>query len=269
MSQVKRMNTTQTPTQVHAKLARLIKTGYLPIMLDNELDPLLVCEVAREAGLPAVEYTVRRRDYDVLSIIRKEFDDLLLIVGSVIDQPEVVRFVQSRRPMLSIEQLEDLGVDGLVSFLPFRDQTYERLAGKIVLAPGMANAAAGFEHLAKGADLIKFVGMDTNLIAAMHGATQYTLPILLTGVTLEQVDETIKCGTLVIATSLERSLGPERFESLEKNRDRKALLDRMLEYQAQIADARRRIGLVLDDLDDPVELLSATGRYFHDWDDQS
>jgi hypothetical protein len=43
----------------------------------------------------------------------------------------------------------------------------------------------------------------------------------------------------------------------------------MLEYQAQIADARRRIGLVLDDLDDPVELLSATGRYFHDWDDQS
>ncbi len=263
------MNAQPSRAQIQAKLARLVQAGYVPILLDNAVDPLLVCEVACEAGLPAVEYTLRRRDHEMLPIMRKEFGDLLLLVGSVIDRPEVVRFVQSRRPFHAIEQLYDLGVDGIVSFLPFREQTYQWLAGKMLLAPGVATAAAGFEQLAMGADLIKIVGMEPNLITAMEDATQCTLPILATGVSLDQVDETIRCGALVMATSLERTLGPERFSSFLGKPDRKALLDRLLEYKAEIAAARRALGLAWDDLDDPAQLLAATGRYYHGWENHS
>ena len=103
------MSAQPSRTQVQAKLARLVQAGFVPILLDNAVDPLLVCEVAHEAGLPAVEYTLLRRDYEMLPIMKREFGDLLLLVGSVIDQPEVVRFVQSRRPFHSVEQLYDLG----------------------------------------------------------------------------------------------------------------------------------------------------------------
>jgi hypothetical protein len=103
----------------------------------------------------------------------------------------------------------------------------------------------------------------------MEDATQCTLPILATGVSLDQVDETIRCGALVMATSLERTLGPERFSSFLGKPDRKALLDRLLEYKAEIAAARRALGLAWDDLDDPAQLHAATGRYYHGWENHS
>lgn len=259
------MSTNQTGRRSDEPLMRLIKGGYMPILLDNAVDPLFICEVVREAGLPAVEYTLRRHDLGTLPLIRKEFDDLLLIIGSVIDQPDVAGFVQSRRPFHTIAELHDLGADGIVSYLPFRDETYRRFAGRMILAPGVETAARGFEQLAKGADLIKIVGMEPRWIATMEAATQNTLPMLLTGVPLDEIEACIAGGTLVTATGLEYSLASPRLPSLTENPDRSALLDRLLAFKEGIAAARRRLGHVWDTIQDPLELLAATGRYHHSW----
>lgn len=257
------MNAQTFEGQTRVNLMRWIQGGYFPILLDNALDPLFVCEVVREAGFPAVEYTLRRHDYDKLLLMKKEFPDLQLIIGSVIDQPELLRFIRSKRKFYSIEELGDLGADGIVSYLPFREQTYERFAGKMVLVPGVETAAAAFEQLALGADLIKVLGMAPNQITAMDLATHSALPIISTGVALDAVGEMIRCGAQVVATSIERTLGLEQFASFVKNPDRNLLLDRLLAYKAEIAGARRELEMAVDDIGEPGEFFKSTGRYFH------
>lgn len=246
-----------------SKLAQVIREGFVPIMVRDSFDPLFLCEIVQEAGFPAVEFTLRREDLEKIPVMRREFPELLLLIGSTIDQPEMVRFLRKKREFYSLPELCSLGADGLVSILSFRAETYRELSKQVILIPGVATLGEAIDQLTLGAHLVKFVSMPETAIKAFQAPTHHLLPIFYTGgATVERVEGYIEAGALVIGSGFDVILG-EKYQEMQEKPDREYILDRLLTYRENVRRAREKTdeGRYCS-LEDPLELLKGTGRYF-------
>ena len=248
---------------VKRNLAKLIRGGFAPIMmLDDDLDPIMLAELVQEAGLPAIEYTVRRTDQEKIAQIRKEFPDLLLLVGSTIDQPPVVDFLKQRRTFHSLDELCEIGVDCIISFLNFRPETYRRLADKVILVPGMANYWDALDHLAMGARLIKLLNVATDRFEIIDHATHRVIPTFYSGIFAEQVETVVQAGAVVVGASMATFLGRQQYEKMLIKLDRGYILERLILYKEKIHNTRAAMGKNYDEITDDDQLFESIGRYF-------
>ncbi|MFH0797501.1 MAG: bifunctional 4-hydroxy-2-oxoglutarate aldolase/2-dehydro-3-deoxy-phosphogluconate aldolase [Candidatus Omnitrophota bacterium] len=242
------------------KLASLIRTGFVPILVDDDFDPFVLCGAVVDAGVPAVEFTLRRNDIENIPLIRKEFPGLSLLIGSTFDHPAMVSFLKKRRTFYSLEELAEMGADGFVSMVPFHAETYRRFAGRKLLIPGVASPGEGIEHLGFGADLIKFVGVSPEYLKMMRSPTHGVIPIFYTGgVTLERIPSYVESGALVMGAGFEVIAGGRQ------NADRAFFTERLIAYREAIAAARKKTGCgYLSEEQDPAKLLPTTGCYIHE-----
>ncbi|MBE6368395.1 MAG: hypothetical protein E7052_10900 [Lentisphaerae bacterium] len=192
---------------IYHKYKVLLEQAFLPIMVADGVDALFEVEAAVEAGFKAVEFTLRRPDARVMiPEIRKRFPDLLLMVGSVLDSPAVVKNLQHKHPQLMLpEELADCGVDGLISMLDFSDDTISRYRDDLLLMPAAATPAEGLRLFEKGAHFIKVITPYAATINSLTAAPSFNFaPLLVTGgMNLETIPDMVSRKVPLIASGFE------------------------------------------------------------------
>lgn len=177
-------NTVKMLSLIQKKYKTLLEQAFLPILVADGVDALFEVEAAVNAGFQAVEFTLRRPDArQMIPEIRKRFPDILLLVGSVLDSPAVVKNLRRHHPQLMLpEELADCGVDGLISMLDFSDDTIGKYQDDMLLIPAAATPAEGLRLFEKGVHFIKVVTPYQATVNSLTAAPSFNFaPLLVTG----------------------------------------------------------------------------------------
>ena len=183
---------------------KLVRQGFIPIFVDDDLDSRLLVESAVEAGCAALEYTCRRADArTIIPWIKREFPHVAVLGASLVDGARAASFLsQTRSHFTTVEEMAELGVDGLVSFMRFRPETYRRYGGELILIPGVHGYNEALDELEKGADFIKLPGntpWGAGLLSSAVDVTHSLFPTLVTGgCSMEMIPEFIRSGAVLI-----------------------------------------------------------------------
>ncbi len=254
---------------VKGKIASIIRCGFLPILVNDKFDPLFLAEIMWELGLPAIEYALRRKDAgEKIPEIKKRFPKMIVLAASTIDDERVVKFLRKREGIFpSIAELYEMGVDGLVSMLPFKEKTYQKYSGKMIFIPGVAVVKEALEELKKGAHLIKF--FDTEVyggvkrIKVLQGPTYGIIPTLVAGgIRPEKVFEYVESNVLVVSAGFDLILH-KNYQAVQEKPDRVFITQCLKDYLIAVKEARIKLGIeYLSETEDPHRLLDMTGRLF-------
>lgn len=183
-----------------------VRQGFVPIYVHDDLDSRTLVDGAVEAGCDVLEYTCRRHDArEIIPWIKKQYPHVKVFGATLMDGQRTESVLQQKcANFISVDEMADLGVDGFISFLRFRPQTYEKYADRMVFVPGVSTANEAIDQLELGADLVKAVVSTTageELVLKSRVATHNALPFLITGgVTAHRAAEMIQAG-VVVATS--------------------------------------------------------------------
>jgi 2-keto-3-deoxy-6-phosphogluconate aldolase len=185
----------------------LYEQAFVPIFTRDGYDSHMLLEACLEAGVRVIEYTLRRPDArQIIPWIRQHHPELILLVGSTIDDPEMVRRARRRHPqLLTLEELEAIGVDGFVSLLGFTQKSIRRYAATHLVIPAAMTLREAFEQSAAGAQFIKLLGPDLALaqLCANPGAYGFTPLFITGGMTTDRLPEAFAAGVHVAGTGFE------------------------------------------------------------------
>ena len=138
--------------QLAENYVTLHRQGFVPIFVADRFDAVLLAEAAVAAGAEVIEITCRRRSVcDDIERIKKAFSELIILVGSTVDDGPMLDFLQWRRPdMPSIDRLCDLGVEGIVSAMPLSLDTVARLSQTHLVIPGVESITEAVQAVNAG-----------------------------------------------------------------------------------------------------------------------
>src|SRR6476660_7295449 len=96
---------------------KVVRQGFLPIFVDDDWDSRTLMLGAIESGCTVVECSCRRKDARTLiPWIKREFPHVIVLGATLVDGPRASSYLMKTRPhFISVEEMVDLGVDGLVS----------------------------------------------------------------------------------------------------------------------------------------------------------
>ena len=184
--------------------------GFLPIFVKDDFQSRTLVEGCVEAGMKVIEYTLRREDArEAIPWIRKEFPDLYLIVGSTVDNDDIVRQLRSRHPQLmTLQELADLDVHGFISQMTWREASIRKWSATHVVCPHADTLNDAYLLVTAGAHLVKMIGPDRTALRKARSAPTFGFcPVLITGgQLLEQIPDTIAAGAVMVATGFDFTL---------------------------------------------------------------
>ena len=192
-----------------------VRQGFVPIYVHDELDSRMLVEGAVEAGCEVLEYTCRRHDArEMIPWIKKQFPHVKVLGATLMDGPRTEALLSHKAPhFMGVQEMVDLGVDGLVSFLRFRPETYQAFGDRLVFVPGVATVNEAIDQLELGADLLKAVVATTageELVCKSRVATHAALPFLVTGgVSGERLAAMIAAGAVMGSAGFDHILKPD------------------------------------------------------------
>jgi len=187
--------------------------GFLPIFVDDEFDSKMLVEACVAAGMKGIEYTLRRRDADkMIPWIRETYPDLYLLVGSTIDNEKIVAKQKRKYPqLLTVAELDAMGVDGFVSMLGWNRESIEKYAPSRIVMPFARTRNEAFYQIGWGAHFAKMFGSELDMVkqSRLSAAFDYC-PILVTGgMTPQRIPEAMEAGAVLIATGFDLTLKGE------------------------------------------------------------
>ena len=194
---------------------QLVRQRFMPIFIHDDLDSKMLVAGAVEAGCMVLEYTCRRHDArEIIPWIKREYPHVAVFGASLVDGPKSSLFLSKHRPnFITIEEIVDLGVDGLISFLKFRPETYERYTNDLVMIPGVHTYNEALEQLELGADFVKILGntpYGAKIISFGRKATHELFPIMITGgMTEKTIPQFIKEGATLVTAGFDVILKKE------------------------------------------------------------
>ncbi len=185
---------------------RMIEQAWIPIFVNDTLDTEMLLEGCRRAGLSVIEYTLRRRDAHLVTpTLKARFPDMVLLMGSTLDADEIVAERRRLYPqLLTIKELAPY-VDGLVSMLPYSDETLRAYASTHLCVPTAESGADALRQIKGGACFVKILGPDLTLSRRLHALPTFNYcPTYITGgVTVERMEEVYGVGNLLSATGFD------------------------------------------------------------------
>lgn len=187
----------------------LMRQGFLPIYVHDTMDSHVLVDGAVEAGCTVLEYTCRRQDAaTMIPWIKKHHPQVAVLGATMIDGPRSAAFLaRHRKGFLTVDQMVDLGVDGLVSFLRFREETYQRHAQRLIFIAGAGTSNEALDQLELGADFVKIAVSSPEgerLITTSRVGTHALMPIMATsGITVDRVDALIKAGVALTSAGFD------------------------------------------------------------------
>ena len=223
----------------------LYEQGFVPIFVNDSFDAVQLAEASVAAGAKVIEITCRRPNVvDEIKRIRSALPDVLVAVGSVVDDGPMLDFQKSRQPKHpSIAELVDLDIHGLVSMMPISLETVARYADTHIFVPGVQTLTEAVAAVEAGAHFAKFFDLSLGgeqkraglmTCVAVHGL----IPIFVTGgVTLEKIEPYVALRTALLGSGWDVLLG-DRYEAMQKKADTAALTAALKAFLDAMAEAR-------------------------------
>ena len=185
---------------------KLIEQAWLPIFVDDEYDTETLIEGCRRAGLDAVEYTLRRRDANLITPkLKTFFPETVVLMGSTIDGDEIITERKTKFPQLmTIAELAPY-VDGFVSMLPYSDETLKKFSKTHLCIPTAETSGEALRQIKSGAAVIKVLGPDFAFSKKLHALPTFDYcPTYVTGgVTPERMEEAFAAGNILCASGFD------------------------------------------------------------------
>ena len=226
------------------RYCELHRQGFIPIFVSDNFDAVQLAESCIEAGAKGIEITCRRKNVvDEIRRIRRDFPELIIMVGSVVDDGPMLDFLKHRREdMPSMGELAELEIDGMVSMMPMSVKTIEKFSDDYIMVPGVETFNDAVQAVEAGAHFAKFFNavnsggpkrISLATCAAMHGL----LPVFVTGgVTLEKIKHYLDSGTAMVGSGWDVILG-DKYQEAQEKPETKILtkeLKRFIDETAQI-----------------------------------
>jgi 2-keto-3-deoxy-6-phosphogluconate aldolase len=181
--------------------------GFLPIFVQDDFDSKKLVEACVQVGCTCIEYTLRRQDADtMIPWIKEHYPDLYLIVGSTIDDEKIVTQMRKKHSqLLSVNELDSMGVDGFVSMIGWSSDSIRKYSQNRLIIPAASTAAEALRQVGAGAHFCKIMGPDFSLLRTCRGAAAFDYcPVMMTGgMHLENINEAISAGSALIAAGFD------------------------------------------------------------------
>ncbi|MEO6907161.1 MAG: hypothetical protein ABI210_04650 [Abditibacteriaceae bacterium] len=181
--------------------------GFIPIFVQDDDDPKTQVTAAVTAGCSLIEYTQRRFDApEMIPWIKREFPDLHIVIGSVLDDDSIVRQQRRHYPQLrTLDEWADLGVDGFVSMLGWKRETIAKWSSTHFVVPSAMTLREANLQMSAGAHFIKMDGRDLDLVKRCGEPPVFGFcPIFVTGgMTLDRIPIALRSGAVAVAAGFD------------------------------------------------------------------
>ncbi len=195
---------------IKSTITTLLRDGFILVFNQDKLDIVKTAEALMKAGVNNMEVTCRiNKPLEKLSRLRKELDDFAAGSASLIDSPamlDVYNKVHPQDPLPSLKEVVDAGACYLVSAINFRDESFEKFAGKLPMIPGCGSVTEVVSQFSKGANLCKIFPAKQlggpGFVKAIDPAIHKTISLVPTGGTNpNNIPDYIDAGVLVLGGS--------------------------------------------------------------------
>lgn len=202
---------------IKSTITTLLKDGLILVFNQDRLDVVKTAEALIKAGVNNMEVTCRiSKPLEKLKRLRKELPDFVAGSASLIDQPkmlDVYNKANPQDPLPTLEQVVDAGASFLVSAANFRNDSFDKFAGRIAIIPGCGSVTEVVSQFSKGANLCKIFPAKQlggpAFIKAIEPAIHKIISLVPTGGTnTGNIPDYIDVGVLVLGGS---------FSMIEKN----------------------------------------------------
>ncbi len=191
-------------------ITTLLKDGFILVFNQNKLDIVKTAEALMKAGVNNMEVTCRiNKPLEKLERLRKELPDFAAGSASLIDSPamlDVYNKAHPQDPLPSLKEVVNAGACYLVSAINFRDESFEKFAGKLPMIPGCGSVTEVVSQFSKGANLCKIFPAKQlggpGFVKAIDPAIHKTISLVPTGGTNPgNIPDYIDAGVLVLGGS--------------------------------------------------------------------
>ena len=230
---------------IKSTITTLLKDGFILVFNQDKLDIVKTAEALIKAGVNNMEVTCRiNKPLEKLARLRKELGDFAAGSASLIDSPamlDVYNKAHPQDPLPSLKDVADAGACYLVSAINFRDESFEKFAGKLPMIPGCGSATEVISQFSKGANLCKIFPAKQlggpGFVKAIDPAIHKTISLVPTGGTNPgNIPDYIDAGVLVLGGSfsmiekdtMKKIIDEQDYNLLAKELTRiKQLIDRL------------------------------------------
>lgn len=251
---------------VKRTLTTLLRDGLILVFNQDKLDVVRTAEALNKAGLNNMEVTCRiARPLEKIARLRREMPEFVVGAASLIDFPEMLQRynrVHSDDPLPSVEQAVEAGVDFLVSAGNFRQESYDRFAGKVTMIAGCGSVSEILAEFSKGANLCKLFPArqlgGAAFVKAIDPAIHKTISIVPTGGTnCDNIPQYIDAGVLVVGGSFSM-IQKDAVKTIIERQDYDLLSERLAEVKRLIDSRRAEKWTGLDFASASLEEISST-----------
>jgi 2-dehydro-3-deoxyphosphogluconate aldolase/(4S)-4-hydroxy-2-oxoglutarate aldolase len=195
---------------IKSTITTLLRDGFILVFNQDKLDIVKTAEALVKAGVNNMEVTCRiNKPLEKLSRLRKELGDFAAGSASLIDSPamlDVYNKAHPQDPLPSLQEVVDAGACYLVSAINFRDESFEKFAGKLPMIPGCGSVTEVVSQFSKGANLCKIFPAKQlggpGFVKAIDPAIHKTISLVPTGGTNPtNIPDYIDAGVLVLGGS--------------------------------------------------------------------
>ncbi len=188
----------------------LLKDGFILVFNQDKLDVVKTAEALIKAGINNMEVTCRiNKPLEKLERLRKELPDFAAGSASLIDAPAMLNVYNKANPQDPLPSVQDVvgaGACYLVSAINFREESFERLAGKIAMIPGCGSVTQVVSQFSRGANLCKIFPAKQlggpGFVKAIDPAIHKIISLVPTGGTNPgNIPDYIDAGVLVLGGS--------------------------------------------------------------------
>ncbi len=250
----------------------LLRDGLILVFNQDGLDVVKTAEALMKAGVNNMEVTCRISEpLGKLAVLCKELPDFVAGAASLIDSPEmldVYNKANPQDPLPSLQQVVDAGAKFLVSAANFRDESFEKFAGKIAMIPGSGTVTEIVAQFSRGANLCKIFPAKQlggpAFVKAIDPAIHKTISLVPTGGTNSgNIPDYIDVGVLVLGGSFSMIEKSAMIKILDEQ-DYDLLAEELTHVKQLIDELRAKKYPDIDFAAASVEQISqATGRNFN------
>jgi 2-dehydro-3-deoxyphosphogluconate aldolase/(4S)-4-hydroxy-2-oxoglutarate aldolase len=208
---------------IKSTITTLLRDGFILVFNQDKLDIVKTAEALMKAGVNNMEVTCRiNKPLEKLARLHKELPDFAAGSASLIDSPamlDVYNKAHPQDPLPSVQEVADAGACYLVSAINFRDESFEKFAGKLPMIPGCGSVTEVVSQFSKGANLCQRVPAKQlggpGFVKAIDPAIHKTISLVPTGGTNPgNIPDYIDAGVLVLGGS---------FSMIEKDTTKKII----------------------------------------------
>ena len=186
---------------------KVYEQAFIPIFVDDAFDSLMLVDACVVAGFGAIEYTLRRKDANtMIPLIKERYPDLMILVGSTLDEDRIVQRMRDRYPqLLTLDELDSIGVDGFISYLSWNDDNIRKYSPRKLVIPSARTTGEAYRQIAAGAHFVKLAGNDLGLIkqCRLEPSFGYCPIFVSAGMTPERIPAAVEAGGVLISAGFD------------------------------------------------------------------